>query len=383
MFSKQTRKRILIFLLCLFGITALTNCAPKSNRFGVVFTNDYADIYRIPDNTKREVEQLTYTPNVGEYPFLVSKNGEKIIFEVGLTGNAEERQQNVYVLDTSSKEITNITNVFTTYAMVSHDFSADWSPDEKQFVTVDYGGSGYEIESFLALIDFNGENRREIPIPTPKDIPSLIQSAEWSPDGKKFVLTRGVIGLEQQQQNPGSAILVYYLESGNLVQITDYLDGCLPRGWSPDSKKIVTTCSPNFPYMNENASFLPETVRIFDVENPGQPYEHIAFTSCENPSWSPDGKQIAFVCNKDENHKGLFIVNSDGNGIHEIKLGSSGNPAVLNTPIWSPDGKQIVYVAGDDYKQTNIYSIYLDDSSNHILTNQDDVYRLVAVYSSP
>ncbi|MCG2787362.1 MAG: hypothetical protein L6461_19915 [Anaerolineae bacterium] len=383
MFAKQTRQKILLFLLCLLGTITLMSCTPKSNRFGVVFTNDYVDIYRIPDNTKSKVEQLTYTPTVGEYPFLVSKNGDKIIFEVGLTGNTEERQQNVYILNTSSKEITNITNVFTKFAMVSHGFTADWSPDEKQFVTVDYGGSGYEIESFLELIDFSGENRRQIPIPTPKDIPALIQSAEWSPDGKKFVLTRGVIGLEQQLQNPGSAILVYYLESGNLVQITEYSDGCFPRGWSPDNKQIVATCFPNFPYMNESAAPLPNTVRIFDVENPGQPYERIAFTSCNDPSWSPDGKQIAFVCNKDKNHKGLFIVDSYGNGIHEIKLGKLGNPAVLNKPVWSPDGTQIIYVAGNDYKQTNIYSIDLDDSSNYVLTNQDDVYRLVAVYSSP
>ncbi len=359
------------------------SCTPKSSRFGIVFTNDFADIYRIPDNTKSIVEQLTYTPTVGEYPFLVSKNGDKVIFEVGLTGNTEERQQNVYILDTSSKEITNITNVFTKFAMVSHDFSADWSPDQKQFATVDYGGSGYEIKSFLELMDVSGENRREIPIPTPRDIPSLIQSAEWSPDGKKFVLTRGVIGVEQQLQNPGSAILVYDLESGNLVQITDYKDGCLPRGWSPTNKQLVAICSLNFPYMSESASSLPETVRIFDVENPGQSYEHIALSSCDDPSWAPDGKQIAFVCDKDKNYKGLFVVNSDGNGIHEIKLGSLGNPAVLNTPIWSPDGTQIVYVAGSSYEHTNIYSIYLDNSSNHILTDQDDFYRLVSVYSLP
>jgi Tol biopolymer transport system component len=145
----------------------------------------------------------------------------------------------------------------------------------------------------------------------------------------------------------------------------------------------VAICSPHFPYIYESAASLPQTVRIFDVENPGQPYERIAFTSCNDPSWSPDGKQIAFVCDKDKNHKGLFIINSDGNGIHEIKLGSLGNPAVLNTPIWSPDGTQIVYVAGSGYQYTNIYSIYLDDSSNHVLTNQDDLYHLVAVYELP
>lgn len=376
--------KIKIFLLCLLGTLVLIGCIPQSRRFGVIFTNNNADIYRIPDNTKSEVEQLTYTPEVGEYPFLVSKNGEKILFQVGLTGNDEERQQNVYILDTFKKEITNITNVFTTHWMVSHYFNADLSSDEKWFVTTKYGGSGYEIESFLELIDFKGENRREIPIPTPKDIPSLIQSAKWSPDGKKFVLTRGVIGSEQQLQNPGSDILVYYLESGNLVQITDNLDGCLPRGWSPDSKKIVAICSSNIPYMIDSKSFLPNNVRILDIEKPEQPYGHIAFTSCNDPSWSPDGKQIAFVCNKSINRRGLFIVNSDGNGIHEITLGNLENPEILHTPIWSPDGTQIVYVGGSDNLHISIHSINLYNLTESVLTNQDDDYiRLEAVYSLP
>src|SRR5258706_15119498 len=102
MFSKQIRKKISLLLICLLGITSLMSFAPKSGRFGVVFTNDFADIYRIPDNAKSKVEQLTYTPTVREYPFLVSKNGDKIIFEVGFTGSTEEQQQNVYILDTSS-----------------------------------------------------------------------------------------------------------------------------------------------------------------------------------------------------------------------------------------------------------------------------------------
>jgi Tol biopolymer transport system component len=354
-----------------------------AGRFGIVLTNNFADIYRIPDSTNRKVEQLTYTPNVGEYPLLVSKNGDKIIFEVGLIGGGEEGQQNVYLLNTSSKEMINITNVLAKWAMVPHDFTMDWSPDQKQFAIMTYGGSGSDIKSFIELMNFDGTNKKDIFIPTPKDIPSLIQSAEWSPDGKKFVLMRGVIGLELQLKYPGSAMLVYDLESGNLTQITDYMDGCLATGWSPTSKQIVAICIPSFPYMNESASSLPVTVRIFDVENPGQPYERIVFTACDNPSWSPDGNQIAFVCEKDKKHKGLFVVNSDGDGIHEIELGNLGNPPILYTPIWSPDGTQIVYVAGSDGKHINIYSIHLDGLSNHILTNQSDFYRLVAVYSLP
>jgi Tol biopolymer transport system component len=252
----------------------------------------------------------------------------------------------------------------------------DWSPDQKQFAVITDDVAGFE------LVDFDGTNKKDIFIPTPGEIPSLINSVIWSPDGKKFVLTRGVIGIEQQLQNPGVAILVYDLESGKLTQITDYKDNCLPEKWSPNSQQIVATCSFVPPYGAELISG-PETIHIFDVENPGQPYERIAFSPCYDPSWSPDGQQIAFLCDKGTNQTGLFIINSDGNGIHEVKLENLGNPAFLGYPIWSPDGTQIVYVAGSDSAHTNIYTVHLDGSNNHPLTHQEASYNDLSVYSLP
>jgi Tol biopolymer transport system component len=135
--------------------------------------------------------------------------------------------------------------------------------------------------------------------------------------------------------------------------------------------------------MNESAASLPITVRIFDVESPGQPYEHIAFTACDDPSWAPDGKQIAFVCSKDEKHKGLFVAGNNGDGIHEVELGNLGSPVVLKKPLWSPDGTQIVYVAGSDDLHTRIYSVHSDGSNNRSLTSQEACYALVSVYPVP
>lgn len=368
------------------------SCAPKSSRFGVVFTNDSLDIYRILDNTQTKVEQLTFTPTIGEYVLSVSENGDRIVFSTDFYASSEmkpselavEKLRHIYLLDTTGKKLVDITNVLENkYPQVGPEFYMDWSPNQEKFVVVTYDGGGYEIKSFLEFVNFDGTNRQDVLIPTTGEIPSLINGVKWSPDGRKFILTQGVIGIKQKWENPGAALLVYDFESGNLVQITDYKDGCFPRGWSPTNKQIVAICRPNFPYMNESASSLPETVRIFDIENPGQSYERIAFTSCDDPSWSPDGKQIAFVCDKDKNHKGLFVVNSDGSGIHEIRLESLGNPAVLHTPIWSPDGTQIIYVAGSDYGHTNIYSIYRDNSSNRSLTNQDGFYHLISVYLLP
>lgn len=395
LFAKFT-KRILISLLCLLSLLALTSCASKSNRFGVIFTSDNGvvgaiDIYRIPDNTQSKVEQLTFTPRIGEYGLLVSKDGNRIVFRTDFYSSLEmkpselaiEELRHIYLLDMASKKLIDLTNVLVDkHAQVSSNFFMDWSPDQKRFMTIIDEGGGYEIKSFLEFVDFDGKNRKNILIPTTGEIPSLIQTAKWSPDAEKVVLTQGVIGVKQQLENPGSAILIHDIESGKLTQLTDYKDGCLPRGWSPTGQQIVATCSYSPPYNAEGVSG-PETVRIFDIEKSGQPYEHIAFSNCYDPSWSPDGKQIVLVCDKGVDQAGLFIVNSNGNGIREVKLENLGNPAVLKEPNWSPDGTQIVYVAGSDVGHTSIYSVHPDGSNNYPLTNQEAFYSIVSVYPLP
>jgi Tol biopolymer transport system component len=58
------------------------------------------------------------------------------------------------------------------------------------------------------------------------------------------------------------------------------------------------------------------------------------------PTWSPDGKQIAFLLNGGavpQAQPGIWIMNADGN--KRRRLGGSGRP------LWSPDGKQILLVS--------------------------------------
>lgn len=395
MLSIKLQNKTLLFLLCLLALLAVTGCASRPIHFGVIFTvNDSdgpIDIYRIPDNTQNQVEQLTFTPMIGEYGLLVSPKGDRIVFNTERYASLEmepselaiEELRHIYHLNTVSKELTDITNVLEDkYAQVGPDFFMDWAPDQKQFVVITHKGGGYEIESFLEFVDFDGKNRKDIHILITSEVPSLIQTAKWSPDGKKFLLTQGAIGFEQQRQYPGSAILIYDLEGGEVKQITNYEAGCLPISWSPTSQQIVATCSYVPLYGAEGVS-RSEFVRIFDVENPGQSYERVDFSPCYDPSWSPDGKQIVFVCDKGGDQKGLFTINSDGNGIREVKIRDLETTAILKDPTWSPDGRQIVYVNGSDYEHTNIYSIYPDGSNNQLLTNQEAFYSIAAVYPIP
>ena len=348
------------------------------------------DIYRIPDNTQSTVERLTFTPTIGEHDLLVSNNGERIVFRTDHYGFPEmepselekEEPRHIYLLNTTSKKLIDITSVLEDeYPQLGPEFYMDWLPDKKQFVVIKYEGEESEIKSFLEFVDFYGGNRRSVLIPTTGEIPALINSIKWSPDGSKFILTQGAIGLEQQMQNPGNPILIYDLESGKIVQLTNYQDQCRPQEWSPTNQQIVVTC--NFYIPDVEGISGPSTVRIFDVENPGQPYEHITFSPCYDPSWSPNGEQITFVCDKETDQAGLFTINSDGSNIYEINLGDLGNPAILKNPTWSPNGTQIVFVAGTDYEHTNIYFMDLNVSNTHQITHQPAYYNVVSIYSVP
>jgi Tol biopolymer transport system component len=60
------------------------------------------------------------------------------------------------------------------------------------------------------------------------------------------------------------------------------------------------------------------------------------------PSWSPDGKRIAFYSNRDEGKFEIWVINPDGSGLTQLTK-TSGRAWF---PWWSPDGTRIVYPTG-------------------------------------
>ena len=58
-----------------------------------------------------------------------------------------------------------------------------------------------------------------------------------------------------------------------------------------------------------------------------------------DPSWSPDGKKIAFVSDRHNRANHIYVMDSDGQNLIRLT-----NKAVRGWPAWSPDGKKIVYV---------------------------------------
>ena len=57
-------------------------------------------------------------------------------------------------------------------------------------------------------------------------------------------------------------------------------------------------------------------------------------TEGSHPSWSPDGRRIAFAGPS----YGVYVINADGTGLRLIAQGIQ--------PAWSPDGSRIAYMSG-------------------------------------
>jgi Tol biopolymer transport system component len=88
------------------------------------------------------------------------------------------------------------------------------------------------------------------------------------------------------------------------------------------------------------------------------------------PAFSPDGKQIAFVSDRegppDRYH--LYVMNADGTGV--VKL--THDFVAEYKPAWSPNGHFLAFVRRFG-GQTEIYRINADGTNPINLTNHPDV----------
>jgi TolB protein len=80
------------------------------------------------------------------------------------------------------------------------------------------------------------------------------------------------------------------------------------------------------------------------------------------PSWSPDGKKIAFTSNRDGTGD-IYVMNADGGGI--IRL--TDTPAAESSSVWSPDGTKIVFDSARDGNK-ELYIMNSDGSNQTRLT---------------
>ena len=87
-----------------------------------------------------------------------------------------------------------------------------------------------------------------------------------------------------------------------------------------------------------------------------------------SPSWSPDGRMLAFTGRGGD----IYTVHADGPGLHKLTHGPGWNVGA----DWSPDGRRILFVSSRDdlvYRTFDLFVMNADGSGQRNLTHTPDV----------
>ncbi len=180
--------------------------------------------------------------------------------------------------------------------------------------------------SKIFVMDDDGTNIQRLTHP-----PNHNSGPAWSPDGKHIVFSKS-IRVEDPKQGQRKSLFIIDQDGSNERRLTHAPTLDSQAEWSPDGQHIVF-CS--------YRSGKPELHTIHILTGDIQQLTHSPDKDwAAGPSWSPNGKYIAYRYIPENGNSTIYVMNADGkNATPLIKV----DKWTRFTPSWSPDSKSVLY----------------------------------------
>ena len=175
----------------------------------------------------------------------------------------------------------------------------------------------------------------------------------WSPDGTRIAYV--------SLQGGGEVISIMDPDGSHVEPLTPPTVRAIHPSWAPDSRRIIYCTDDDLRPPAKNAS----DIDIIDLQT-HQITTVISGGINTYPALSPDGQRIAFRRILGEMNSEVFIA--DANGTNQRNL--TNNPAFDGWPSWSPDGRQVAFASNRRGNQ-EIFVMTPDGGDVRLVANTD------------
>jgi TolB protein len=251
----------------------------------------------------------------------------------------------LFVLDLSSGRITPLTR------NPSQDLSPAVSPDGKRIA---YASSSVEGHLQIAVLNADGSGTKAL---TRCTLPACTAdgSPAWSRDGSRIAFGRLMPNGRFQVRVMGADGSDQRSLFEDRFTGSSSTDVVASPTWSPDGKRIA----------------FEKDHKVYVMGADGSGVRNLTGTGSASdfaPAWSPDGRHIAFMSNRSGGHFKIYEMNPDGSGIVQLTGDQPGTPVADDAnPSWSQRGTKILF-SRDQGHDRNVWVMNPDGSGLQQLT---------------
>jgi TolB protein len=249
----------------------------------------------------------------------------------------------------------------------------DWSPDGRRIAFTRF----FPEQTDVLVARADGTGVRNL---TRSSCTAVCLSNEypvWSPDGRRIAFERALGPLPSAGPPPVVGIFVMDADGSHVRRLTQLQPGSGTEdhspSWSPDGRRIAfmranNTAAPigaSAIYTVNARGGRPRLVGRMPLDRPG----------AGSPTWSPDGSRLLFStycryrggsCGQAATGAQLFTVKPNGRGLRQLTHlpGNSYNAA------WSPDGSKIVFARNRTVgPEADLYTMHADGTHLRRITH--------------